>query len=130
MAPRCFTSEEVDEIRDEEHERLGVLEQLMREFEVQYDDFQNTGKQGDKFTNFLTAHWAPKMEQVLADLELRDLSARELRAAEEAGVIWDKPPTQVAEEPVKDFEYWMRNLDNIASSQNSPGLIEGCTAIS
>ncbi|KAL2274458.1 hypothetical protein FJTKL_03210 [Diaporthe vaccinii] len=127
--PTVFTLEEVDEIRDEEHERLGVSEQLIRELEVQYDNFQSTGKQGDKFTNFLTAHWVPKMEQVLADLERRDLSARELRAAEEAGVIWDKPPTQVAEEPVKDFEYWMRKLDDIAPSQNSPGLIEGCTAI-
>lgn len=127
--PRLFTLEEVDEIRDEEHERLGVLEQLVREFEERYDTFQNTEKQGDKFTNFLTAHWAPKMEQVLADLELRDLSAQELRAAEEVGVIWDKPPTQVAEEPVKDFEYWMRELDNIAPSQNSPGLIEGGTSI-
>lgn len=127
--PTLFTLEEVDEIRDEEHERLGVLEQLVREFEEKYDNFQNTEKQGDKFTNFLTAHWAPKMEQVLADLELRDLSAQELRAAEEVGVIWDKPPTQVAEEPVKDFEYWMRKLDDIAPSQNSPGLIEGGTAI-
>lgn len=120
-----LTSEEVEEIQDEECEKLGVLEQLVEDFNIQYDEFENKDKEGDKFTNFLTSHWAAKMQDVLADSEARELTARERREAEEVGVRWDISPKEIVEEPIKDFEYWMKKLDEIAPAQHFPGSFEG-----
>lgn len=116
---KWLTNEEIEEIQDEDKEKLKTLEELMEQFELEFNELQHTEDGGNPFTSFLMATWAPRMEQVLRDMELRNLTLQELRESEEAGVVWDVSPPEAGIEldPVRDVEYWMTKLDEIAPSQ-------------
>ncbi|KAI0547162.1 hypothetical protein F4679DRAFT_555052 [Xylaria curta] len=110
-----LSDDDIAEIEDENRVQLDLLELLLQDFQVAYDRFESQDSQGDKFTSFLTAEWAPKMQQTLADQEAIQLTAYEKMEAERIGVRWQPEPEvqNKREYDWRDLEYWMEDLDNI-----------------
>ncbi|RWA09811.1 hypothetical protein EKO27_g5279 [Xylaria grammica] len=108
-----LSEEEVVEIEDEDWEKLDLLELLLQDFQIAYRAFENQDRHGDKFTNFLTKEWAPRMQKELADIEAIQLTADEKRKAEEIGVQWQPVLEHEGEEEIKDLNYWLKKLDEI-----------------
>ncbi|ETS81622.1 hypothetical protein PFICI_06624 [Pestalotiopsis fici W106-1] len=74
---------EIDEIQEEDHELLGLLDDLVEEF---VDELQSSG---NSLQQFLIRYWAPRMEHVLEDLRAAKMSAEQVLAAEQVGVTWE-----------------------------------------
>ncbi|KAI0421685.1 hypothetical protein F5X98DRAFT_389923 [Xylaria grammica] len=108
-----LSEEEIVEIEDEDRETLELLELLLQDFQIAYRAFKNQDGYGDKFTNFLTKEWAPRMQKELADIEAIRLTADEKRKAEEIGVRWQPVLEHEGEEEIKDLNYWLKKLDEI-----------------
>ncbi len=77
------TVEEIEEIHDEEKDALKLLEELIKEFEIEY-------RQSTKsLTEFFCYTWLERMNAVRAEQESRKMTADQKAAAEELGVVWD-----------------------------------------
>ncbi|KAI1420862.1 hypothetical protein F5Y12DRAFT_85019 [Xylaria sp. FL1777] len=110
-----LSDDDIGEIEDENRVQLDLLELLLQDFQVAYDRFESQDSQGDKFTSFVTAEWAPKMQQTLADQEAIQLTAYEKMEAERIGVRWQPEPEvqNKRKYDMGDLEYWIEELDNI-----------------
>jgi hypothetical protein len=90
--------QEVDDVEEEHAHCLALLEELLVEFEPEltaalqdfdpeeYWDSEDTGLLG-----FWRVTWVNRMRQVAGELCGNELSDDERRAAEEVGVVWDRP---------------------------------------
>lgn len=112
-----WSAEEIEEIADEDHEKLELFELLLRRFQAQYLYFQNHDETGHKLASFLTTQWSPGMQQVLADAEVIELTEEEKRKAKEVGVQWELVSEKKIKEEKKDLDYWLRRLDKILPAQ-------------
>ncbi|ROW11626.1 hypothetical protein VMCG_01292 [Cytospora schulzeri] len=116
-----YSPEEISDIQDEEREWLDLLEDLMEEFSEEYR------RRGVELTEFLCSCWAPRMVEVLAELDMIRLTEEERRGAECLGVKWD-PSTideeeeEEEEEEEKKLRYWIRRLDEVAPVPDLPSV--------
>ncbi|GAW24011.1 hypothetical protein ANO14919_135900 [Xylariales sp. No.14919] len=108
-----LSEEEIVEIEDEDWEKLDLLELLIQDFQIAYRVFENQDGHGDKFTNFLTKEWAPRIQKELASVEAIQLTADEMRKAEEIGIQWQPILEDEDEEETRDLNYWLKKLDEI-----------------
>jgi hypothetical protein len=112
------SSEEEEEIEDEHAYELGLLEELLREFEGQVTAILQDPNRGvSEVIRFWKRTWVSRMREVLARLHSNDLADDEKRAAEEVGVVWDRPqrPPEVRGNPyTRDtLEHWLYELEEI-----------------
>ncbi|AEO69060.1 792b4b44-d3df-438b-909a-0ff499880675 [Thermothielavioides terrestris] len=85
--------QEVDEIEDEHAHDLALLEDLLSEFEPELTAILQDRDRGiTGLLDFWRHTWANRMTQVEKELCGNQLSDDERRAAEEIGVVWDRPP--------------------------------------
>jgi hypothetical protein len=105
-----WSPEEIEEIEDEDHEKLELFELLPRKFRAQYLDFQNHDKTGHKLASFLTAQWSPGMQNVLGDAEVIRLTEEEKWKAEEVGVQWESVSEKEIQKEEKNLDYWLGRL--------------------
>ncbi|KAI1075181.1 hypothetical protein F5B20DRAFT_561008 [Whalleya microplaca] len=106
-----MSSEEIEEIWDEEKETLNLLGDLMDEFDGRIR------RSRIRFNDFLTSYWAPLMEHVLADLKKVKLGSEEIKKAEALGVTWWRPFDEGLKPEIEDkgkIEYWVRRLNEIS----------------
>jgi hypothetical protein len=78
---RYTCQEEIQEIHDEEESRLELLEDLVYEFEQNYD-------LEDDLQTFISGYWDARMKEVRGELKSKKLTEDEIRAAEDIGVAW------------------------------------------
>ncbi|KAI1357242.1 hypothetical protein F5Y08DRAFT_353166 [Xylaria arbuscula] len=112
----CKLSEnDIADIEDENRKEIELLEVTIQDLQRAYRDFEHQDNQADKFTSFLIAEWAPKMQRILADLEANQMTEDERLQAEEIGVRWQpaKEDDELEEEDMGNIEYWLRELDKI-----------------
>jgi hypothetical protein len=131
--------QEVDEVEEEHAHCLALLEELLVEFEPEltaalqesdpeeYCDSEDTGLLG-----FWRVTWVNRMRQVAGELCGNELSDDERRAAEEVGVVWDRPlppeeglldkpdlnsdrfaRCRICGEIHKNMDYWFAKLEEI-----------------
>ncbi|KAK5635392.1 hypothetical protein RRF57_011104 [Xylaria bambusicola] len=108
-----LSEEEIMEIEDENRQKLDRLELLLQDFQVGYSSFEIPDGQGDKFTSFLNTEWSPRMQQELADMEALQMTEDEKLRAEEIGVRWGPEPEVRNKREPSNFEYWLKELDEI-----------------
>ncbi|KAM3504735.1 hypothetical protein MY11210_008237 [Beauveria gryllotalpidicola] len=112
-----------DELQDEQVSNLELLEELLDEFEGELIAIlQDPDRKITNLTGFWERTWLGRMTEVLDRLEGSDLSDAERRAAEEIGLVWDKPRPEPRPEPPEAMEnphcpatldYWMYELEKI-----------------
>ncbi|KAI1127598.1 hypothetical protein F5Y10DRAFT_242571 [Nemania abortiva] len=105
-----WSEEEIMEIEDENREKLDLLELLLQDFQIAYGSFESQDGQGDRFTNFITAVWSPKIQQVLADMETFQLTANDKLKAEEIGVRWEPA---LDNPDMGELEHLLKKLDGM-----------------
>jgi len=118
---RGWTPEWMAELEDEHAFELDLLNELLEEFEGQVMTILQDPKQGvEGVMHFWEGTWVTRMSEVLDRLESDDLADDEKRAAEEIGVVWDRPikPPGVDERPENPHdrespEHWMYELEKI-----------------
>jgi hypothetical protein len=113
-----WSSEEETEIEDEHAYELGLLEELFGEFEGQLTAILQDSNRGvADITRFWKRTWMSRMKEVLDRLHGNDLADDEKRAAEEVGVVWDRPrrPPEVRGNPYSrdTLEHWLYELEEI-----------------
>ncbi|KAI0427057.1 hypothetical protein F5Y09DRAFT_350725 [Xylaria sp. FL1042] len=108
-----WSQEDIVEIEDVNRERLSLLELLLEDFRIAYCNFESQDKQGDKFTNFLTKEWSPRMQQALVDLEAVKLTSEGSLKAEEIGIRWAPVLEEEEDDESEDLKYWLKMLDEM-----------------
>lgn len=123
-----LSTEDRQEIEEEDCSRLELFEQLVMEFERErgnYTDLISFGKE----------YWAPKMKTVDQEIGSYVLTESQKQSAEAAGVILEfygpQPPphggsldvVSEEEEVVSDLEKALRELDKIATDPLRPSLV-------
>ena len=74
-----LSTEEIDEIQEDEHDLIRQLEELVTGFEAKFDEL------GIPLVQFLEEHWKPRMEEVLeVNSEAKEREERRMR---ELGII-------------------------------------------
>lgn len=112
--------EEIDEIREEEADKLELLEVLVEEFEAQFQVVsENASPNHLQFAQFFCDDWVPRMDAVVEELNKIQLSDDERHRAEDAGVIWqvDAPGQTRNPYPKSTFEHWEFELDQIVPEE-------------
>lgn len=97
---------------------LALLEELLEEFEAKVTNIHcGPDWKVEDMIAFWEHEWLPRMVEVLEELRADRLSDEERRAAEEIGVVWDKPQPlpQASRNPFKyvSLEYWIYELNEI-----------------
>jgi hypothetical protein len=116
--PPEHSLEEIQEIQEEDHDRLSLLDDLVEEFTIELRDSQ------DVFEQFLVRYWVPRIEEVQIELDAMRMTADERLAAELVGIKWETPDadsTPDAESqpgsrilsPAKKLERLMIDIDEI-----------------
>ncbi|SCV48891.1 uncharacterized protein FFB14_10588 [Fusarium fujikuroi] len=133
--------EEIREIHEEDAAYIQILEELMSDFEKEYENRTD-------LAIFLTVVWVPKMKDIWAKLNSMELTSEEIRSAETIGVIWEvcesedtwgseegeyiNPESWARVEDLRSqmgrtrddkpsvVEEWMRRLDDIAIDPQRP----------
>lgn len=77
-------NEEVDELLQEDRFLVDILEDLVRDFDVELESI----RQGPDLTSFWDGFWVPRMEETLKSIESADMEGPDKVAAEDVGVIW------------------------------------------
>ncbi|KAI0125524.1 hypothetical protein BJ170DRAFT_596772 [Xylariales sp. AK1849] len=108
-----WSVQEIEDIEDEDREKLDLLEFLLQDLQIAYRTFECPNGKGDRFTNFLTTEWSPRMQQVLAGIEVIQLTANDRLEAEEIGVRWIPTSEDESKEETQDLTYWLKRLDMI-----------------
>ncbi|KAH6950862.1 hypothetical protein DER45DRAFT_579025 [Fusarium avenaceum] len=123
-----LSTEDCQEIEEEDCSRLELFEQLAMEFERERGNYTN-------LLSFGKEYWAPKMKTVDQEIGSYVLAESQKQSAEEAGVIFEsygsQPPPHGGsldvisdeEEVVSDLEKALRELDKIATDPLRPSLI-------
>ncbi|KAI1148212.1 hypothetical protein F4825DRAFT_106855 [Nemania diffusa] len=114
-----LASEEVEEINGEQSYLLGLLDDLVVEFEQISRDDRNGMPLGlcDP-EEFWTRCWVDRMNAVLEELNGDDIGETERSEAEAIGVVWDTKSTALSEletepEPERTPEYFLGQLEEI-----------------
>lgn len=133
--------EEIREIHEEDAAYIQILEELMSDFETEYENRTD-------LATFLTIIWVPKMKDISSKLNSIELTSEEIRSAETVGVIWEvcesedtwgseegeyvNPESWARVEDLRSqmgrtsddkpsaVEEWMRRLDDIAIDPQRP----------
>ncbi|KAG4262739.1 hypothetical protein FPRO03_10102 [Fusarium proliferatum] len=133
--------EEIREIQEEDAAYKQILEELMSDFETEYENRTDLAM-------FLTIVWVRKMKDIWAKLSSMELTSEEIRSAETVGVIWEvcesedtwgseegeyvNPESWARVEDLRSqmgrtsddepsaVEEWMRRLDDIAIDPQRP----------
>ena len=115
-----LTLEEVEEINSEPQPLLTLFENILVEFdELAHEDQDGVPLIVHDPEEFWMRRWLPRMEETLADLNGKNLTAEEVSAAEAVGVKWYPQPAQEEEEVERKWEdiglleYMMRELEKI-----------------
>ncbi|RYP22652.1 hypothetical protein DL765_001502 [Monosporascus sp. GIB2] len=111
--------QDIQDIEEEQAALLGVLEDLVQEFEAKVIGIPEEGTADTiaALWEFWTGYWHDRMEEVLEGLYGRDISHEERIGAEAIGVRWDDESSHglVAErEDRSDINYWYRRIEEIA----------------
>ncbi|RYO81223.1 hypothetical protein DL766_002503 [Monosporascus sp. MC13-8B] len=111
--------QDIQDIEEEQAALLGILEDLVQEFEAKVIGILKEGTTDTiaALREFWTGYWCDRMEEVLKGLNGRDISHEERIGAEAIGVRWDDESSQklVAEkEDKRDINYWYRRIEEIA----------------
>jgi hypothetical protein len=110
---------DAEEVENEHAYEMGLLEELMGDFERQIIAIYQDPHQGvSDLIDFWEHTWARRMREVLDSLEGSDLEDEERRKAEETGVIWDKPRPEAPKalgNPYKKntLDHWIYELEKI-----------------
>lgn len=113
--------EEIQEITEEDSERLELLEVLVEEFERDYGG-------NVEIEQFIRGPWADRMREVDQQLTSEVLTKEEHQAISEVVGNWrvfgpNLPlHREAVEENRNQLEYWMRRLDKIATDPERPFL--------
>lgn len=117
------SSSDEDELQDEQVSNLELLEELLHEFEGELVAIlQDPDCKITNLTGFWERTWVGRMAEVLVRLQGNDLSDGERRAAEEIGLVWNKPrpePRPELPEVIENphcrttLDYWMYELEKI-----------------
>ncbi|KAF5598052.1 hypothetical protein FPCIR_3325 [Fusarium pseudocircinatum] len=132
--------EEIHEIHEEDAAQMQILEELMSDFDMEYEKYSD-------LTSFLYDFWVPKMEGVWAKLISRELTNEEIESAERAGVTWEVCESEdiwaeegeyvnpeswarvgdlrfqmgrTSDDKISAVEEWMRRLDDISIDPQRP----------
>jgi hypothetical protein len=111
--------EEAAEMEEEYAYELGLLEELLKEFEGELNAILQDPHQGmGDVIGFWKETWAKRMREVVDGLEGDRLAEDERWRAEEIGVVWDRPrpPTVRANSnpySKKYIEHWLYELEKI-----------------
>ncbi|KAG4291750.1 hypothetical protein FPRO06_13003 [Fusarium proliferatum] len=133
--------EEIREIQEEDAAYKQILEELMSDFETEYENRTDLAM-------FLTIVWVRKMKDIWAKLSSMELTSEEIRSAETVGVIWEvcesedtcgseegeyvNPESWARVEDLRSqmgrtsddepsaVEEWMRRLDDVAIDPQRP----------
>lgn len=106
-----LSSDEIQQMWEEEAHLIERLEELQTEFEIRFDE------SGTIFSTFLTTHWVPRLKDVLRELDGYKLSEAERTCAEALGVKWqDREEDEHgggsnAIESVEDFFRVLREIE-------------------
>ncbi|KAK3297421.1 uncharacterized protein B0H64DRAFT_392114 [Chaetomium fimeti] len=105
------------EVEEEHAYELRLLDELLSEFEKQIMAILQGPIGGvDGVIRFWKRTWVNRMREVLAGLARDDLASDAKRAAEDIGVVWDKPkPPKPRDNPYRKdtLEHWMHELEKI-----------------
>ncbi|KAK8140033.1 ankyrin repeat-containing protein [Apiospora sp. TS-2023a] len=118
-----LSTEDVEEIEDEQRHILELHEQLVELFEREF--FATVGTSTPKWDildGFWDGFWLPKMQKVLAELNSDDIGEDAKRSAEEIGVVWCKPePPLDSKNPFdkNSLEYWYFELEGIVPMETT-----------
>ncbi|RYP66632.1 hypothetical protein DL769_005982 [Monosporascus sp. CRB-8-3] len=114
-----YDSEEIQAIEEEQAGLLQILEGLVQDFEAKVIGIleERTTDTIAALREFWTGYWCDRIDEVLKDLNGRDISHEERIGAEVIGVRWDDESnveSEAEEEDDSDIEYWYRRIEEIA----------------
>ena len=90
--------EDIEYAREEDEERLTLLEDLVEEFEAKFRELQSDNYDA---IDFLEDYWATRMDEALAESPADPDSIQKI---EDIGVVLEKHPGDQSKETCKDFE--------------------------
>ncbi|KAF7534677.1 hypothetical protein G7054_g6003 [Neopestalotiopsis clavispora] len=110
--------EEIEEILEEEHKLICLLDDLVEEFVVELRT------SGNSLQRFLIHYWAPRMEYVLEDRRATKISSEDILVAEQIGVTWELTSESEEDEEScppsptlsKRFEAFLEEMDEIVAT--------------
>lgn len=91
---KALAEDEIDELEEEDAHLLGILEDLVTEFDNMLPP--NHGH-GLPLVSFWDEHWLPRMRAVQKALNGDQLDEAQKRKAEDIGVVWECPEPQVTQ---------------------------------
>lgn len=108
--------EDIREMEEEHAVLLGILEDLVEEFEDKITGIleQGTANMLTMLAEFWTGYWDHRMSGVRRELDGHDISQEERIGAEKIGVVWDDGRCEKSEEDAVEYD-WGYELGNIKS---------------
>ncbi|KAK8045486.1 hypothetical protein PG993_005510 [Apiospora rasikravindrae] len=114
--------DEVEEIQQEESRLIGVLDEMVDEFEDMTADISGDS---ERFQALWEDYWDNRVPEILQELEGIQMTEAERQDAKLIGVMWESDtesddPTEESEDTMsnpydpKDIDYWYYELDSIA----------------